>query len=180
MNDEINRFAVNRETWIQAITSSLCSLAGYVHTQNAVNLTSGNIHSEYFYRDFLNAIFSLNLTNENHVASNSPGFDLIDNNKSLIVQVSSQESIQKVHDSLSRLTGRFDRHMSFWYVSITDKLPNWQATQFHPPDNILFNPATCVFDNKRLLNQCMGLDNQRLQQAYNVMSASAILVVRPT
>ncbi len=168
MTEMANVLNLNRATWIDYITSCLSNLACFVHTQNSHGLTSGNIHAEYFYKDFLNAIFSINLVNQNHFISNAPGFDLIDIAQSLIVQVSSQDKISKVRNSFAKLSGRLNSPMRFWYVSMTDKLPVWHLQQFQLPIYVVFDPSTDIFDNQRLVGVCKDLDNLRLQQAYNI------------
>lgn len=166
MFDIPSDFDQKRAACINGITRCLGWLASNVRIQNSVNLTSENLHAEYFYRDFLNAVYSVNLTNANQLVSNSPGLDLIDLANHLIVQVTAQDKLAKVRESLNQLAGRFDEQMKFWFVSISDRLPNWIAKQFLVPPNIFFDPSTNVFDNQRLVHDCMDLDNYRLQQAY--------------
>lgn len=59
-----------------------------------------NIVGETFFIDILNVIYSCSLHNANLDKKNQDGFDLIDNNEKIIIQVTSTNSLEKLKKSI--------------------------------------------------------------------------------
>ena len=60
------------------------------------------MHSENFYRDFINLLYGWSLENANNRLQNIEAIDLIDDNVKLIVQVSATATKTKINNSLSK------------------------------------------------------------------------------
>lgn len=65
------------------------------------NLMSGNVHAEEIYCGVLNIVLDCNLVNVNRARRNAPGIDLIDTERRLIVQVTSDWSSKKMSATLA-------------------------------------------------------------------------------
>ena len=72
-----------QEQCINTINDGLSFLSAKIKALNSCNLTSINIHCEYFFRDFLNLLLDLKLVNTNSLKQNSPAIDLGDEEKKI-------------------------------------------------------------------------------------------------
>ena len=91
---------MNREIYIKNVTDSLSLLSTQVSLRNSINLYDINILSEDFYSGLLNIIFDKNLINVNTIEKNAAGIDLIDNENKFSVQVTSDNSSEKIKHTI--------------------------------------------------------------------------------
>ena len=87
---------MNRQYVIQKFIWGMTSLNSYIYFNNLLNFRDINIFSENFIRDLLNIVDSLKLKNANYNYYNNPGFDLIDQENKILIQVTSTDDPQKV------------------------------------------------------------------------------------
>ena len=86
---------IERQTYINEIIERLTFLKTKVDLSKALNLTDINIHSENFYRDFLNLLYGYALQNINIIEPNASAIDLGDKAKRIAFQVTSTASLDK-------------------------------------------------------------------------------------
>ncbi len=87
---------MNRRDLINRITYWLTHLKMQVEMQNRLNLQDLNVHSENFFRDFLNLVLRFELVNINIVNPNAGAIDLGDKAKRIAIQVTSTSDISKI------------------------------------------------------------------------------------
>lgn len=83
---------MNREKYSSFITDKLTTLAIRINVNGKLNQLNTNVQCEYFYAGLLNLIFDLNLKSSNTSVSNYEAIDLVDDDKKICVQVSSNFS----------------------------------------------------------------------------------------
>jgi hypothetical protein len=90
------------------------------------------------------------LENANTRESNFKAIDLIDDVNKIFVQVSSDNSRDKVQSSLDKLDeDKYDGY-AFKFVSIALGVDHLKKQTFTKPDGILFEPSTDCYDIKRI------------------------------
>jgi hypothetical protein len=87
---------MNRRDMINDITYLLTHLKVQVELQKRLNLQDLSVHSENFFRDFLNLILGLDLVNINIVNPNAIAIDLGDKNRRIAIQVTSTSEVDKI------------------------------------------------------------------------------------
>ncbi len=87
---------MNRKEHISKIASYFAQLNAQVVLLNSLNLQDVNVHSENFFRDFLNCVFGYDLININAVVPNSSAIDLGDKRERIAIQVTSTSDIAKI------------------------------------------------------------------------------------
>lgn len=153
---------INDEKYYANIRRALVARATAVKVDADRNLQNLGVLSEEFYREFINILLNLNLTNANKVEHNFPGVDLIDSRSGVVVQVSSTCTAKKIQKSLDGFAPPEGTCWHFMFVAITDKAPNYSKT-FKLPRGIVFDKKKDVLDTTSLMEQVeyAGIDKQR-------------------
>lgn len=139
-------------------------LARRVEARGKLNILDLHLHSENFYRDFLNLLYDWNLENLNQVNQNVEAIDLIDKAHKIIIQVSSTKTKQKIEsalekDSMSNYTG-----WSFKFVLIAGSADTLRTKTFKNPYGLKFSPSNDILDVELLLRKVCGLEIDKLQE----------------
>ena len=105
---------MERQNLINDCIGRLTFLKSRVEVYSRINLTDINIHSENFYRDFLNLLCNYNLENLNDQQHNATSIDLGDLNNKIAIQVTSTPSLSKTKKTVqlfikSKLYEQYDR-----------------------------------------------------------------------
>lgn len=91
----------NLNKYIENIIEKLTSIERYIELSNKAGRFDANKHAEEFYRDLLNLFFDWNLKPLNtETTPNYPGVDLGDGERWIAVQVTSENTTTKIHDSI--------------------------------------------------------------------------------
>ena len=69
---------MNRKMYFDFIERQLSILVYEIKRRGRLNLLDMNIHSEYFFRDFLNLLYGYDFKNMNTISQNYGGIDLFD------------------------------------------------------------------------------------------------------
>ena len=114
---------MNRQDYQKSIISSLTWLSTQVSVSNKLNLTDINVHSENFYRDFLNLAFGYNLQNINIIEPNSASIDLGDSDAKIAIQVTSTSSLSKTRHTVDKFIekGLFRNYDRLIILNISEK-----------------------------------------------------------
>ena len=124
---------INRELSVSYIEIKL---------ENMADSYSGNKSFENVLRDLLNCIFEWELENGNYKHTNQKGFDLIDYKQKILVQVSSENTFQKVQSSLDKLEVKNTENWKFYFFLIAEKnklskkLYKIPSQFYHNPDYV--------------------------------------------
>lgn len=93
---------MNRDDYLREISDHLGRVAYQVEMRNCINLFDLNIAAEDFYKGLLNLVYSLNLVNLNRVEPNAKAIDLGDCSARKCIQVTSDNSIVKIRDTVAK------------------------------------------------------------------------------
>ena len=155
---------MNRKDLYDYIEENLNVLAYRVETRGKLNILDLHLHSENFYRDFLNLLYGWNLENLNQVCQNIEAIDLIDNQNKIVVQISSTNTKQKIESSLSK--GSMINYIgwTFKFVSITHSSTDLRTKIFKNPYGLIFSPQNDIFDISLILRKINDLTIDKLQE----------------
>ncbi len=90
-----------KNLYLSSVTRSLVMLTDYLKLSSSISLTDANKLSEDFFCGLLNLIFGYNLQNLNSGKQNYPAIDLGDKDRKLSVQVTIDNSSEKIKKTLS-------------------------------------------------------------------------------
>src|SRR5699024_6146879 len=98
--------------------------------------------SENFFRDLLNEMYGYSFTNQNKSKSNAEGYDLIDKNNKIILQISSTCSKSKIEATLNKKSVRIkgEENYRLMFTFIGEQNENIKNKHFKAQSDILFNP----------------------------------------
>lgn len=137
------------------IADLLNELAAKVKTRSRANLTDANRLLETISTRFFNALFGWELVNLNAERANYPAVDLGDRGRRLAVQVTNEDSPEKIKGTTAkavehRLRTDFDRIIIFFLLP---KKPGFPRRFAQPPDG----PLIETWDIPELLKQLQEL-----------------------
>lgn len=153
---------MNRAHYFNYIEEKLSNLATRIELRGKLNILDLNMHSENFYQEFFNLLFSWNLTNLNAVKQNVEAIDLIDPVNKIVIQVSSTATKQKIESSLSKDLSAY-KDYAFKFISISKDASSLRSQPIKNPHGLKFDSASDIHDVKSILNFIVGLgiDEQR-------------------
>lgn len=93
---------MKQEELIKSCSDLLYKLCDLVESRNSLNYYDINISSEYFFIPLLNQVFDCNLQNLNTEEKNAAAIDLYDTNGKIAIQVTSNSSSDKIHNTLKK------------------------------------------------------------------------------
>ena len=93
---------MKQEELIKSCGDLLYKLCDLVESRNSINYYDINISSEYFFISLLNQVFDCDLKNLNTEEKNATAIDLYDTNGKIAVQVTSDSSAEKIHNTLKK------------------------------------------------------------------------------
>src|SRR5699024_7983268 len=151
---------MKRDNNTNMFVNYLVRLNEYIKESGSLNLLSTHIHAENLYRDLLNYLFGLSLSNMNEEKQNATAIDLIDRKSKIIIQVSATCTKQKIESSLSKeiiVDYKKDGfHMKFLFIGHQNE--NIKNRKFLNPHNIDFNPKIDILLTKDLSSKFLNLD----------------------
>ena len=95
---------MNRELYMKSITEKLTLYKLETSELDKINLYDINITSENFYAGLLNLIMGWNLRNVNFSEKNTPGIDLVDDDNKITVQVTSNNTSDKIKHTIDAVS----------------------------------------------------------------------------
>ncbi|EAY24740.1 SMEK domain-containing protein [Microscilla marina] len=136
----------NRDYYLKQISHQLAVYRVNIH-QNSKGLNdySYNTGAEYFYRDLLNTIYDWKLTNLNSQTKNAAAIDLGDKNAKVAIQITSDSSSNKVHETLKKfMEGQLYQDYERLIVLVITTKQNFPKADFEKN----YNPNLFIFDKK--------------------------------
>lgn len=158
---------MNRTQYFNYIDERLAVLTCRVESRGKLNVLDLHLHSENFYRDFLNLLYGWSLENLNKVNQNVEAIDLIDNTNKVVIQVSSTNTKQKIEGALGKGSMASYKGWSFKFISIARNADNLRDTTFKNPNGLEFSPANDIYDRISFLREIFVLDVYRMEEVYN-------------
>lgn len=89
-----------RKDYLDKIISNLAWLKSHVEIAKNLNLLDINIHSEMFFCDLFNLVYSYHLINMNSIQKNYNTIDLGDTRASIAIQITSDNSREKIENTI--------------------------------------------------------------------------------
>lgn len=159
---------MERSVYYERIKELLLRHCVELHADGRNNLQDSAIHSEYFYRDLLNIVFSLHLENANQLDPNMKGYDLVDREAGVCFQVSKSATSEKVNTTLKKISEVTSERYRIRFMFLVQKAPSFRA-DFDSYENVVFDPAEDILDVESVLSLIINLDIQRLERAYRLV-----------
>lgn len=106
------------------IKEKLTYLSYTLAVNSKLNLLDQHLWSENFLSEFLSLVYGHSFVNLNEHSSNFPGGDLVDHNRKIVVQVSTNTSKNKIDSTVETIS----KNSSFsdyeiWFVALVTKSP---------------------------------------------------------
>jgi hypothetical protein len=158
---------MNKSRYYDYISEKLIVLTVRIEQKGKLNILDLHVHSENFYRDFLNLLYGWNLENMNTKIQNVEAIDLIDKNEKLIIQVSATSTKQKVESALNKDIIKKHKGYIFKFISISKDAKNLRNSKFKNLYGITFNPYKDIIDIKSLLDEIFYYETIKMRKVYN-------------
>lgn len=91
---------IRRENILRRFTMGISVLTAYIDYMGSLNMHDINISSEQFLCDLLNIIYKADLKNANNINFNNHGYDLIDEDNKVIMQITSTDKPIKIMNTI--------------------------------------------------------------------------------
>ena len=164
---------MQRKNYFDYVEEKLAILSIRVKNRGKLNILDVHMHSENFYRDFINLLYGWSLENANNRLQNIEAIDLIDDNVKLIVQVSATATKTKINNSLSKksIEEYAKRGYTFKFVSIAENADQLRQQKYNNLYNIGFNPKKDIYDISSLEKDILNLKLQKVEGVYQFIKA---------
>lgn len=167
---------VNRERYIKFIKDKLALLVFRVHYDNLLNLTDRSVCCENFFANLLNCIFNYNLSNNNVQSSNADTIDLIDDDNKICFQVTSNETTEKIRDTLNNFKDKNyqAKYNKLFILVISNKKykANFEQTSYFLQDENIYTIPVLL----KIINAIVDFD--KLVKIYNIIE-NELTVIEP-
>lgn len=160
---------MNREKYLQYINEKLSVLTYQIENYNSVNISSLNIHSEYFFCELFNLIFKLKLNNTNFECSNYVAIDLADEVNKVAIQVTSNNAKKKLVETVNKFTGnnfssKFDK---LFIYNLTQKTSH-KSEIIALGNNVFFDTKKNILDKSDIIKKISGLNSNELKGVFDL------------
>lgn len=160
--DKMIRF----EDQIKRCSELLYQLCDDVQRLNNLNYFDMNITCEYFYIHLLNCIFGWNLRNENFTQKNASTIDLVDNDNRIAIQVTSNKSANKIHNTLKsfRETKLYEKYDRLIFIVIVKKKSYSANFETDIQGAFLFDEKRDIYTMDKLIRKIQDLGYQKVAE----------------
>ncbi len=140
-----------------------------VKNDNYLNLQNINVHSENLFRDLFNLVYDTykyKLRNSNYKSQNASAIDLFDDEQKLVIQVTSDNSGKKVHETIEKFNkGQLYNDYGRLIVFVIGDKQEFPKTTFAKlGTGTLFDKKDDIKDIKDLLRDIQDLHSDKLQE----------------
>ncbi|MBQ0143435.1 MAG: SMEK domain-containing protein, partial [Prevotellaceae bacterium] len=149
---------MNREIFEDYIDEKLNTLSYRIDRRGKLNVLNYHLHSENFYRDFLNILYGWKLENLNSIQQNAEAIDLLDSYNKIMIQVSATNTKRKIDDTFNKPIFSKYTGYSFKFVSIARPAEDLRKKVYSVPTNISFTPSQDIYDTPSIMNEIHNLD----------------------
>lgn len=154
------------EDQIKRCSELLYQLCDDVQRLNNLNYFDMNITCEYFYIHLLNCIFGWNLRNENFTQKNASTIDLVDNDNRIAIQVTSNKSANKIHNTLKsfRETKLYEKYDRLIFIVIVKKKSYSANFGTDIQGAFLFDEKRDIYTMDKLIRKIQDLGYQKVAE----------------
>lgn len=159
---------MQRKNYFDYVEEKLAILSIRVKNRGKLNILDVHMHSENFYRDFINLLYSWSLENANNRLQNVEAIDLVDDSTKLIVQVSATATKAKINNSLCKesIEGYAKNGYMFKFVSIAENADQLRRQNYNNTYNIGFDPEKDIYDISSLEKDIFNLETKKMEEIY--------------
>ncbi|WP_299217249.1 SMEK domain-containing protein [uncultured Dokdonia sp.] len=163
---------ITRGTIIGKIIDDLARLLSQIELRNKVGLLDLTKVSEDFFKELLNIVYDLNLTNLNGDRINEPGIDLGDLSKNTAYQITSTKTSDKINNTLEKVT---KEQLGKYYI-IKILIIGTKQSKYSIKKNLItktkLNPEKNILDINDLTRDISTLNIDKLETLHTFFSRS--------
>lgn len=161
---------LQRETYIREIVSRLSWMQAEVQLRNSLNLYDLDIHAEVFFCELLNLVFGWSLIDLNRLQKNYVSIDLGDCKNRVAVQVTAQNTRDKVKKTLGRfLENGYEKDYDRLIVLMIGRpKPNF-VKPFDTGGRFCFDASADVWDMCRLTEEIGKKPDEELSRIFDFL-----------
>lgn len=166
-----------REKYIKEIARTLAALVACVKIENSIHFLDINSSCEDFYSKLLNLIFDRNYENLNTHQINTPSIDLADKVSGLAMQVTSDNTSQKIKDTIESFIEHelHEKYQRLDVLILGDKKD--YTTTFDTQGLFSFTNAN-ILDYTDLIKEVNKLPIEKLEQVVDFLRREVDLPLR--
>ena len=157
---------MNRTNHYNYIEEKLHTLSQRIITNGKLNMLHLHMSSESFYQHFFNLLYGYDLKNLNESSQNVEAIDLIDDDKKIVIQVSSTATKQKIESSLDKKLIKKYTNYTFKFISIAKDTKDLTKKDYKNPHKIKFHPNKDIYDITSILNTILLADIDKQREIY--------------
>lgn len=159
-----------RGDYCRSIQQVLVTYCGSLRVDGGGNLQDESIYAENIFRSILNEVYGWDLLNANATEFNNSGFDLIDRDRNILIQVSKDSSSGKIQSTLERLGKRaFPEPRRIKFMFLVEEAPKYKV-MFSPTQSFVFDVKQDVISIKTLMADIRDLPIERLRRVYDLVN----------
>lgn len=162
---------------IGKIIDDLARLQSQIELRNKIGLFDLTKVSEDFFKEILNIIYDLNLTNLNSERSNVPGLDLGDQNSKIAYQITSQANKQKIEKTLGKITATQKEVYENFKIFIIGKKQQSYSINTDKYKDISFSKKNDIVDIVDLTREIAILSIEKLENLLSYFKRSFRTVI---
>jgi hypothetical protein len=150
--------------YIARITQKLAVLKNEISMSGKISYLNIHKQAENLFRDVLTLTYGVELINLNETRTNFEGLDIGNQSAGIAYQVTSQNTAEKVNDTLAKAIN-YDHHKIFFRIIIfmlSDKKPAYTIKPLSDP-SFSFNPDTDILDFSDLIKKIESLPNLQIK-----------------
>ena len=155
----------NLSRYCERIQESLLRYCDSLKVDSRGNLQNEALYAEYVFRDVINLAFGWNLKNANEDDVLTAGFDLVDPEERILIQVTKDSSRAKIEHSFETLESTAYQGYRFLFMLLVSNHPKYTRS-FESPQGIVFDPAQDILDIAQLMKRIRALPIAKVHEVY--------------
>jgi len=161
---------MNNEIMMGQIKKAFSSLCFEVSMSTSLNQLSINVHAEQFFVELLNELFTYNLVNTNFEEQNFASIDLLDTGNRIAFQITSDSSLKKIRDTLSKLCEKKLHEKVDRIIVLNLIKKNNHKNETLEKDSFKINLKKDVWDYTDLISEINNLNIDRLTSIHALIN----------
>ena len=163
---------ITRGTIIGKIIDDLARLMSQIELRNKVGLLDLTKVSEDFFKELLNTVYDLNLSNLNEKRINEPGLDLGDIRNKIAFQITSTKTSGKVSKTLEKITEEQLKEYASFKIVIIGKKQSKYSINKALLSKVNFSFDEDILDINDLTREISTLDIDKLDTLFTFFQRS--------
>lgn len=161
---------MNNEFYMSYIEERLSVLQHRIMLRSSLNVLNLNVRAEDFYKELFNLLYHYDLINANLIKQNADSIDLIDEEKKIIIQVTSTSSKQKIESTLKKNVMKEKyKEFSLYFIFIGKEDESLKGKTYNNPYHINFDSKTNIYTVADILKKINSLDIDEMRKTYDLV-----------